>query len=161
MATMEQRPSKADRAFSWLSMAALIWAVGRLSGSPDGDHAWTGGRNWRGDRPGSRWAGGSEGGGSEGGGSGSLSAGAASPGEADAGRGRHAEGPTDIPATGWKDILWRVWGEVQKDRILAVAAGVTFYSLLAIFPAIAALVSLYGLIADPVEISAHLQALSG
>jgi membrane protein len=50
---------------------------------------------------------------------------------------------------------------VQKDRILAVAAGVTFYSLLAIFPAIAALVSLYGLIADPVEISAHLQALSG
>jgi membrane protein len=147
MATMEQRPSKVDRAFSWLSMAALVWAVGRLSGSSDGD------------RPGRGWTGGRSEGRSEGGANGSSTARAASP--AGDGPGRHAEGPADIPATGWKDILWRVWGEVQKDRILAVAAGVTFYGLLAIFPAIAALVSLYGLVADPADISAHLQALSG
>src|SRR3954449_9217267 len=43
------------------------------------------------------------------------------------------------------DILWRTYEEVNKDRILAVAAGVTFYALLAIFPAVGGLVSIYGL----------------
>ena len=64
------------------------------------------------------------------------------------GRGREATSPTEIPAKGWKDILWRVYEEINKDRILAVAAGVTFYGLLALFPALAALVSIYGLFAD-------------
>jgi hypothetical protein len=41
-------------------------------------------------------------------------------------------------------------------RLLAVAAGVVFYSLLAIFPAVAAFVSLYGLVADASTIDAHL-----
>jgi membrane protein len=58
------------------------------------------------------------------------------------GRGREASTPTEIPAQGWKDILWRVWEEIGQDRVMAVAAGVTFYGLLAIFPAIAAFVSL-------------------
>ncbi|TDR84519.1 hypothetical protein EV668_4970, partial [Enterovirga rhinocerotis] len=65
------------------------------------------------------------------------------------GRGRDAETPADIPATGWKDIAWRVYEEIGRDRVTAVAAGVTFYLLLAAFPAVAAFVSLYGLIADP------------
>ena len=64
------------------------------------------------------------------------------------GRGRHAVAPWHIPWAGWKDILWRVYASVNDNRLLAVAAGVVFYSLLAIFPAIAAFVSLYGLIAD-------------
>src|SRR4051794_13997133 len=65
------------------------------------------------------------------------------------GRGREATSPTEIPARGWKDTLWRVYDEINKDRILAVAAGVTFfYGLLALFPALAALVSIYGLFAD-------------
>ena len=72
------------------------------------------------------------------------------------GRGREATSPTEIPARGWKDILWRVYEEMNKDRILAVAAGVTFYGLLAFFPAIAALVSIYGLFADPATIQDHL-----
>ena len=76
-------------------------------------------------------------------------------------RGRTATAPQEIPAKGWKDILWRVWGEIQKDRILAVAAGVTFYTLLALFPAIAAFVSIYGLVADAATISQHLATLSG
>ncbi len=76
-------------------------------------------------------------------------------------RGRSATAPQEIPAKGWKDILWRVWGEIQKDRILAVAAGVTFYALLALFPAIAAFVSIYGLVADAATISQHLTKLSG
>ena len=71
-------------------------------------------------------------------------------------RGREATTPTDIPAKGWKDILWRAYEEINKDRILAVAAGVTFYALLALFPAIGALISIYGLFADPATIAEHL-----
>jgi membrane protein len=76
-------------------------------------------------------------------------------------RGRAADTPTQIPSLGWKDILWRTYEEFGKDRILSVAAGVTYYALLALFPAIAALVSIYGLFADPVTIEQHLNALSG
>jgi membrane protein len=77
------------------------------------------------------------------------------------GRGREAGTPTAIPSRGWKDVLWRVYEEFGKDRIMSVAAGVTYYALLALFPAIAALVSIYGLFADPVTIQEHLNALSG
>jgi len=57
--------------------------------------------------------------------------------------------------------LWRVYERFSRDRILLVAAGVTFYALLAFFPAIAALVSLYGLFADPSTVTKHLADLSG
>jgi membrane protein len=77
------------------------------------------------------------------------------------GRGRHADKPTEIPSRGWKDILWRTYEEFGKDRVMSVAAGVTYYALLAVFPAIAALVSIYGLFADPATIQDHLNALSG
>ncbi|GEO15145.1 hypothetical protein MAE02_28410 [Microvirga aerophila] len=79
----------------------------------------------------------------------------------ESGRGRHADTPTEIPAKGWKDILWRTYEEFNKDRVMSVAAGVTYYALLAVFPAIAALVSIYGLFADPVTIQDHLNTLSG
>ena len=72
---------------------------------------------------------------------------ATEPGEG-AGQGTTRCRPWQIPWAGWKDILWRVYASVNDNRLLAVAAGVVFYSLLAIFPAIAAFVSLYGLIAD-------------
>ena len=77
------------------------------------------------------------------------------------GRGRRATSPWQIPWAGWKDILWRVYASVNDNRLLAVAAGVVFYSLLAIFPAVAAFVSLYGLIADASTIDAHLSVASG
>ncbi|MBA1154751.1 YihY/virulence factor BrkB family protein [Microvirga mediterraneensis] len=80
---------------------------------------------------------------------------------AEKGRGRGADTPTEIPARGWKDILWRTYEEFNKDRVLSVAAGVTYYALLAVFPAIAALVSIYGLFADPVTIQEHLNTVSG
>jgi membrane protein len=79
---------------------------------------------------------------------------------AETGRGREASTPTQIPALGWKDILWRAYEEFGQDRIMAVAAGVTYYALLALFPAIAALVSIYGLFADPATIQEHLDTLS-
>ncbi len=80
---------------------------------------------------------------------------------AEKGRGRSANTPAEIPARGWKDILWRTYEEFGKDRIMSVAAGVTYYALLAVFPAIAALVSIYGLFADPAAIQDHLVTLSG
>jgi membrane protein len=57
------------------------------------------------------------------------------------GRGRSATTPSDVPARGWKDILLRIWKNIGKDRVIVVAAGVTFYMVLALFPAIAALVA--------------------
>ena len=82
-------------------------------------------------------------------------------GRSESGRGRRALAPWQIPWQGWKDILWRVYASINDNRLLAVAAGVVFYSLLAIFPAIAAFVSLYGLIADASTIDAHLSLAAG
>jgi membrane protein len=76
-------------------------------------------------------------------------------------RGRDADTPSQIPAKGWKDIAWRVYEGMQKDRVLLIAAGVTFYSLLAAFPAVAAAVALYGLMADPHTINQQLALLAG
>ena len=61
---------------------------------------------------------------------------------------------------GWKDILLRVYHGISDNRILLVAAGVTFYSLLAIFPGIAALISIYGLFADPGTVAGHLDTIA-
>jgi len=80
---------------------------------------------------------------------------------AEAGRGREATSPNQIPARGWKDILWRVLWAVPEDRILATSGGVAFFALLAIFPGIATVVSLYGLFADAKVISQHLSILAG
>ncbi len=71
------------------------------------------------------------------------------------GRGREADAPWRIPAVGWKDILWRTYAQVGEDRLLAVAAGVVFYGLLAVFPTITSFVSLYGLFADVSTVTAH------
>ena len=75
--------------------------------------------------------------------------------------GRSAEGPSELPAAAWKDILWRVWSEVNDDRVTLIAGGVTFYLLLALFPALAAFVSLYGFVADPKTIADHISYLGG
>ncbi|MCJ2130040.1 YihY/virulence factor BrkB family protein [Methylobacterium sp. E-045] len=76
-------------------------------------------------------------------------------------RGRTAGSPTEITRAGWKDIAVRVYLEFNKDRVLAVAAGVTFFTLLSLFPAIAALVSCYGLVADVGAINEHLSSMQG
>ena len=61
---------------------------------------------------------------------------------------------------GWKDILYRTYQQINGDRLLATAAGVVFYGLLAIFPAITALVSSYGLFTDPSTIADNLRSLA-
>jgi membrane protein len=79
----------------------------------------------------------------------------------DSGRGRDANTPSHIGWQGWKDILWRVVAEFSADRVTLIAAGATFYSLLALFPALAAFVSLYGFVADPTTIADHIAFLGG
>lgn len=76
-------------------------------------------------------------------------------------RGRDAAKPQQIPRSGWRDILLRVKGELTDDNVGIIAAGVAFYALFAIFPALAALVSIYGLFADPVQVEQQFAAISG
>jgi membrane protein len=75
---------------------------------------------------------------------------------AERGRGRRADTPLHIPWAGWKDILLRTYGQIQNDRLLALAAGVVFYSLVALVPALAAGVSVYALFANAATIGRHL-----
>jgi membrane protein len=75
-------------------------------------------------------------------------------------RGRDSAHPLQIPRRGWRDIFWRFYQRTNEDRLLATAAGVVFYGLLAVFPTITALVSLYGLFADPKTIGDNLQSLA-
>jgi membrane protein len=86
-------------------------------------------------------------------------AGAARVADTEADRGRKAATPSEIPAKGWLDIAKRLFQEFGNDRVLLVAAGVTFYAILALFPAIGALVSIYGLVADPATINEQLASL--
>ncbi|SFM86742.1 membrane protein [Bradyrhizobium sp. Rc3b] len=76
------------------------------------------------------------------------------------GHGRRAKSPFEIPWKGWKDIFWRTYQRIDEDRLLATAGGVVFFGLLAVFPAVTAVVSSYGLFADPATISANLQTLA-
>lgn len=79
----------------------------------------------------------------------------------EAGQGRDATRPSEIPARGWWAILKRTAQQVSEDRVMAEAAGITFYALLALFPALAALISIYGLFADPQQVERHLGTLEG
>jgi membrane protein len=76
------------------------------------------------------------------------------------GRGRLADTPSEIPARGWRDILFRIYHNISDHRVVALAAGITYYTLLAIFPALAALVAIYGLFSDPAVIASHLDKIS-
>jgi membrane protein len=76
-------------------------------------------------------------------------------------RGRGAERPSEFPVAGWRDVLWRVWAQIGEDNVSIVAAGVAFYALLAIVPALTAFVSLFGLIADPATVQAQFASFQG
>ncbi|MGR3550851.1 YihY/virulence factor BrkB family protein [Pseudooceanicola sp.] len=75
-------------------------------------------------------------------------------------RGRYAETPRAIPAKGWKDIAFRVKDEMGSDHVGLIAAGVAFYALLAIFPAITALMALAGLAMEPAEVTLQLKTFT-
>jgi membrane protein len=60
----------------------------------------------------------------------------------------------------WRDVLFDTYKAMNKDRLLAVAAGVVFYALLAMVPALTAFVSFYGLFASPDTVQNHLSLLA-
>jgi membrane protein len=75
-------------------------------------------------------------------------------------RGRKADRPQEIPPKGWKDIAKRTMKEVKQDQVPLLSAGVAFYALLSLFPAIIAGVSIYGLVADPETVRQQLDELT-
>lgn len=76
-------------------------------------------------------------------------------------RGRDADRPGEVPAKGFKDVALRVKDEAKEDNLSLLSAGVAFYLLLAMFPALAAIVSVYGLVADPSEVAQQVTDLTG
>ncbi len=77
------------------------------------------------------------------------------------GRGREATKPSHLPRRAWKEVLGRVIGSVGRDRVMLIAAGVTFYLLLALVPSLTAFVAIYGLFADQATVLEHVRMLSG
>ena len=80
-------------------------------------------------------------------------------GKSQTNRGREARSPSEIPSPGWKDIFMRVKDEISNDNLSIIAAGVAFYGFLAIFPALAAFVSTYGLLVSPSELQSDLKTV--
>jgi len=74
--------------------------------------------------------------------------------------GIEAETPVQIPAAGWRQVVRRAWQETQADGIPLLAAGVAFYSFVSLFPALIAVITLYGLIADPAQVEEQISSLS-
>jgi len=59
------------------------------------------------------------------------------------------------------NLLWRVWQRQSRDNIGIVASGVAYYALISLFPAIAALISLYGLVANPAGVETQVDQFTG
>lgn len=74
-------------------------------------------------------------------------------------RGRLADTPLEIPAAGWRDVLWRVYERIITDNISLIAAGVAFYGLMGLFPGIAALMAIGGLWLEPGTVASQIQEL--
>lgn len=76
-------------------------------------------------------------------------------------RGRQASTPGDIPMRGWLDIAKRIYVSANENNISLLAAGVAFYAMLATFPALGAVVTVYALFSDPVAMQHHIQSMAG
>lgn len=74
--------------------------------------------------------------------------------------GSDADKPQEIPLKGWVQIAKRGWAEAKIDQVPLLGAGVAFFSFLALFPSIIALVSLYSLFADPAVIAEQVNSLT-
>ncbi|MCE8018465.1 YihY/virulence factor BrkB family protein [Halomonas sp. MCCC 1A17488] len=75
-------------------------------------------------------------------------------------RGRRADNPHQIPGPGWLDVMWRVKAQLSHDRVNMLAAGIAFYALLSLFPAIGAVISLWALAFDPAEVASQIGEIS-
>lgn len=77
------------------------------------------------------------------------------------GRGRAAHTPSEIPPAGWRDILLRIWQKIGEDNVALVASGVALNTLLAVFPALAVLASVYGMFASPAQVAKEIAPFYG
>ncbi|MBF6569229.1 MAG: YihY/virulence factor BrkB family protein [Candidatus Binataceae bacterium] len=77
------------------------------------------------------------------------------------GQGQHAETPSEIPKHGWINIIKRVYASMNQKNLSVIAAGVAFYGMLSIFPALVVLVALYGFLADPATVQHEINAIHG
>lgn len=77
------------------------------------------------------------------------------------GRGRAARTPSEIPRAGWRDILLRVFHRISEDNLSLISAGVALNTLLAVFPAMAVLASVYGMFASPAEVAKQISPFYG
>ncbi|MDZ7851415.1 MAG: YihY/virulence factor BrkB family protein [Halomonas sp.] len=75
-------------------------------------------------------------------------------------RGRCADEPKQIPAVGWLDIVWRVKKQVVRDLVPLMAAGIAFNAMLALFPTITAIISIWALVMDPQDLASQIVQLS-
>lgn len=73
--------------------------------------------------------------------------------------GRDADAPLEIPARGWKQVARRTMQQLKSDNVPVVAGGVAYYSFLALVPALAAVVAIYGLVASPADVGRQLEGL--
>lgn len=75
----------------------------------------------------------------------------------------HGDGSVDNPIelgwARWKKVLGRVKERAGEERISLLSAGVAFFGLLSIFPALIALVAVYGIVASPDRVTEELGAL--
>ena len=76
------------------------------------------------------------------------------------GRGLRADSPTEIPAKGWVDVVKRSFKQLKADNVPILSAAVAFYLFLSLIPALAATISLYGLVADPQQVTTTLRDLT-
>jgi membrane protein len=75
--------------------------------------------------------------------------------------GRMAHSPGQIPIAGWWDIVVRVYRDINRDNLSLVAGGLAMYAVLSVFPALAAAVSLYGLIFTPADVIKQMNGFAG
>src|SRR5580658_5030266 len=68
------------------------------------------------------------------------------------GQDRSADIPRDISEQGWWNILKRVYADLDNKNISVLAAGIAFYAMLSIFPALAVLIAVYGILANPTTV---------
>lgn len=74
--------------------------------------------------------------------------------------GRLAKKPHQLPKKAWKSILKRVRDDFQKNNMSLISAGIAFYELLALFPLLISIVSIYSIFADPATVEDQLNSAS-
>jgi membrane protein len=75
--------------------------------------------------------------------------------------GERAEAPSQIPMGGWWQVVRRAVKESSADNVPILAAGVAFYAFLAVPPALIATITLYGLVADPEQVTQQIEGVAG